>query len=585
MREKDSERGGEWVRGRTVRVGVFGGLSSQDLDSHRIQIRNSLVSIATSNGLFESYFRLGVSKGVSFHFVLMEKSALRWLKEVIQVAADNKWVFSKVSETISKRRTIFVSRLWVRDRLGETCFEELDEVGTKRPLAISSSRSFAKVTEGPTFSEVGLCSRFCLGDAAGVKVVDLGVKERLNFLETCLVFRFSSVDRIDWKAFRLSKEKVLKIKALNRCRFGSVVILLDEWIPEAGRSNVSFEEDVVWVTISGIPLQLRSSELFKELGDLCGDFLSYDDRCSLSSVRLKIRLRGSVPEDIPLLFEDVIFPLKMVQDPFIPARSCGFDVKGGRMGRMKGKALAFPKLSVGEVSEWAPSGSDFGLTSIAQLDSEILAETRPRWAIPAAPEVAVVNLEKSGEKEKFGVSPDVSVLQGDAQSDRGERCLKKVASTSKERKGIFVGLKLSQNGCLRVDFDSSLKVCLGSTHIADWGGPYGLMFSSHLGLGKEERTSSLEGFTSKVFGSLDSVSASLPPKLSSAHLAAQVVSGWTFRHRTPISSLLLSDTEASSSVSLTSGGSSEEVLLDGGGSNFKPNWLVRSAAAESHNSG
>ncbi|CAN0904848.1 hypothetical protein LINGRAHAP2_LOCUS23335 [Linum grandiflorum] len=62
-----------------------------------------------------------------------------------------------------------------------------------------------------------------------------------------------------------------------RCRkFESFDILADDWIPEAGRSKFLVKVRTCWVLIFGIPLHLRSKELFHSVGDLCGGFLDYD---------------------------------------------------------------------------------------------------------------------------------------------------------------------------------------------------------------------------------------------------------------------------------------------------------------------
>ncbi|CAN1823890.1 hypothetical protein LINPERHAP1_LOCUS30563 [Linum perenne] len=133
----------------------------------------------------------------------------------------------------------------------------------------------------------------------GICVKDVGVDDRLAFLERCIVFRFVSSECIDWSSFRRwahqnwassldvdfqklgdglwlldcgSSEKVKHILALDRWCFGRTVIQLDRWIPVAGRSGVLLSDDVVWVTFRGIPLHLRSTALFRQLGDICGHF-------------------------------------------------------------------------------------------------------------------------------------------------------------------------------------------------------------------------------------------------------------------------------------------------------------------------
>ncbi|CAN1134824.1 hypothetical protein LINPERHAP2_LOCUS8504 [Linum perenne] len=81
-----------------------------------------------------------------------------------------------------------------------------------------------------------------------------------------------------------SKMKVEKIISLNKCNFGAIQILLDRWIYSAGRTNVSIRDDVVWVTVRGIPLHLRSFDLFRQLGSACGTFLDFENCVGLSSI-------------------------------------------------------------------------------------------------------------------------------------------------------------------------------------------------------------------------------------------------------------------------------------------------------------
>ncbi|CAN1824707.1 hypothetical protein LINPERHAP1_LOCUS30877 [Linum perenne] len=140
----------------------------------------------------------------------------------------------------------------------------------RKKLAIGS-RSFAQVVAGQKFSLLGRCSSVMVGGLEGIRVEPQGVDERLQFLAGCLVFRFWSSERVEWSSFRRwamrswgveldspiqklgdclwllsfgSEEKVKRILALNRFWFGNIEILLDGWIPEAGRSRVLLEEDL-----------------------------------------------------------------------------------------------------------------------------------------------------------------------------------------------------------------------------------------------------------------------------------------------------------------------------------------------------
>ncbi|CAN1188715.1 hypothetical protein LINPERHAP2_LOCUS39497 [Linum perenne] len=134
-----------------------------------------------------------------------------------------------------------------------------------------------------------------------------------------------------------------RIIALRRWMFGEVQVKLDSWIPEAGRSNVLSKEEKVWITVRGIPLHLRSKELFKQLGDICGTFLEFDSGDSLSSVRLGIQLKGVIPEEIPILHGNQIFPVR-VEVESVVSKSGNGESSGLLKGwRGKGKEVFVPK--------------------------------------------------------------------------------------------------------------------------------------------------------------------------------------------------------------------------------------------------
>ncbi|CAN1177113.1 hypothetical protein LINPERHAP1_LOCUS5006 [Linum perenne] len=86
---------------------------------------------------------------------------------------------------------------------------------------------------------------------------------------------------------------------------------MDRWIPEAGRSNLLSHDDVLWIVINGIPIHLRSVDLFRHLGLLCGEFLDFEEVGSLSSVRIKVRLVGALPESVSINYRDRAFWVKV----------------------------------------------------------------------------------------------------------------------------------------------------------------------------------------------------------------------------------------------------------------------------------
>ncbi|CAN1143919.1 hypothetical protein LINPERHAP1_LOCUS23803 [Linum perenne] len=114
-----------------------------------------------------------------------------------------------------------------------------------------------------------------------------------------------------WLLFCGSSTQVNRILALNRRSFKGTLLQIDKWITEVGRSNVLSRDNVIWASINGIPLHLRSSDLFRHLGDYCGTFLGFELTGSLSSVRIKIKLKGDLPESIPVNFGDQFFLLRV----------------------------------------------------------------------------------------------------------------------------------------------------------------------------------------------------------------------------------------------------------------------------------
>ncbi|CAN1780110.1 hypothetical protein LINPERHAP1_LOCUS14992 [Linum perenne] len=192
------------------------------------------------------------------------------------------------------------------------------------------------------------------------------------FLESCVIFRFSHHETVNWISFRRwaqlnwgiphesflhklgdglwllscgSKTKVDRILAIKRWTFDGHPLLLDKWIPMAGRSNVLINDDIVWVTARGIPLHLRSTDLFRQLGEACGKFLGFEYGDSLSSVRLKVKLIGALPEEVPICFENTVYPVSIDREGLpisgsLPASSAL--VNGWRS---KGKSSLLPRPS------------------------------------------------------------------------------------------------------------------------------------------------------------------------------------------------------------------------------------------------
>ncbi|CAN1127455.1 hypothetical protein LINPERHAP2_LOCUS4047 [Linum perenne] len=377
MSEKVREREGEDLESRAVRGSGFG--VSTDRCGRSYQIRNVRISMETSDGRFGSICRLMSTKGLVPHFVFLDRSLVLWLESVLQVASSKGWTFPPSCESASSRRSLaissFVSSSGKVLKISESCsngklfyvlipsasasegWKNLLSVcrdwialalappppcswtGDNQPM--TPLKSFASVVRGSSLSFHGRCVDCSYGGKPGIQVESDGVLDRLSFLESCLVFRFSSHDKNDWPRFRKwasqnwdspidapihqlgdglwlmscgSKSKVDRILSVNRRSFFGTTITLDKWIPGAGCSAVLAKDKVLWITASGIPIHLRSSDLIRHLGTVCGDFLDFEACSSLSSVRIKIRLLGRLPETIPIKFEQVSFEVRITPD-------------------------------------------------------------------------------------------------------------------------------------------------------------------------------------------------------------------------------------------------------------------------------
>ncbi|CAN1184920.1 hypothetical protein LINPERPRIM_LOCUS39266 [Linum perenne] len=77
-----------------------------------------------------------------------------------------------------------------------------------------------------------------------------------------------------------------------------MAIICNHWSPMAGRSNNLESYGQKWIQLFGIPVHLRSSEVFRKLGDLCGGFIDCQDT-RFSAVRVKVAAGSSIPSEVP----------------------------------------------------------------------------------------------------------------------------------------------------------------------------------------------------------------------------------------------------------------------------------------------
>ncbi|CAN1168351.1 hypothetical protein LINPERHAP2_LOCUS27773 [Linum perenne] len=202
-----------------------------------------------------------------------------------------------------------------------------------------------------------------------------------------------------WLLFCDSKSRVDRILSLNRKSFNGIPILLDKWIPEAGLSRVLAEDGVIWITIRGIPIHLRSSDLFRQLGEVCGEFLGYEICSSLSSVRIRIKTLGSLPKEISLKHGGSSFTVKVFSDQAEPtlvqaplADSCvqrlakGKSVLSTITGPCFGSSDVFEVGSSSAGPQSTPGKIDLQASSLCSLPSfsspEALVERQEEVILP-----------------------------------------------------------------------------------------------------------------------------------------------------------------------------------------------------------
>ncbi|CAN1127128.1 hypothetical protein LINPERPRIM_LOCUS29407 [Linum perenne] len=140
-----------------------------------------------------------------------------------------------------------------------------------------------------------------------------------------------------------SKAEVERILSLDRRWFGSSHIFLDRWTAAVGRSEVLRMLGLSWIRVLGIPMHLRSDDLFRHLGDACGGFLEFDvGGCPLNLVRIKVASSRDILSNIKLHFNKETFVVSVVKE--------GLEL-GGRVdpGRIEGRVFLESDKNQGKV--------------------------------------------------------------------------------------------------------------------------------------------------------------------------------------------------------------------------------------------
>ncbi|CAN1173962.1 hypothetical protein LINPERHAP2_LOCUS30995 [Linum perenne] len=416
--ERVSERGERFLQGGSVWDRV--GCTSQSGDSR--------ITVESSFGRFGSDFRLVASRNASSHFVFLELSQLRWLEGVLLTAKSSNWHLPKSCFASSVRRRVEALKFNLKGvsmlKVSEICpsgqvffvlipadsksggwmsflrtIQDILDIKPSKSLAIPT-RSFAEVVAGPSFPLSGRCSKSNIEGEGSILVEDVGIKDRQVFLSKCLVMRFVGSQPLRWDEFRKwsssswgipvassflplgddlwmlvcsSVSEVERILALKRWRFKDWDIFMDVWTKAAGRSRVLEDSNTAWVVVRGIPLHLRSMELFRQIGDYCGGFISAEDGVSLSSIRLKVTGGSLIPDELPIRHGSEIFPVRIEAEAPSPLSAHGNLSSFLSKWKAKGKFFKVGSAGSGGVSSSALPISPMvkGSSSSAARSAEI----------------------------------------------------------------------------------------------------------------------------------------------------------------------------------------------------------------------
>ncbi|CAN1180877.1 hypothetical protein LINPERHAP2_LOCUS35020, partial [Linum perenne] len=257
-----------------------------------VQIRDRTFSIASSFGRFGSDFRLEVSHASSSHFIFLEEAQLRWLEGVLSSAEASNWVFPNSCVAKSARRSIGITRFNVR---GTPTLKVVED-------CVSGQSFFILIPED---------------SSRGWPSLSRKIREFLDISSSKTLVCSDNL----WLLNVSSRTVALRIMALKRWKFKDWSILMDTWTETAGRSQCLEKSNEAWVVVRGIPLHLRSMELFRKIGEFCDGFICAEDGLSLSSIRLKVKRGALIPEEAPICFGSVIFPVSIeaeAQNPLSP---------------------------------------------------------------------------------------------------------------------------------------------------------------------------------------------------------------------------------------------------------------------------
>ncbi|CAN1152263.1 hypothetical protein LINPERPRIM_LOCUS28824 [Linum perenne] len=376
MREKSRERG----KGSSFGSGGgFSGFSSRisDRSSRVFETRGRKICLSSSDRFKDAAFRISVSSAGVEHYIFLDETLLRWVREKLQKALGNGWKLGKGMVKRSGSRALLLGSFTLNNvcflRMLEVCgngrrfFVALpaDDGRTgwsswlrvvdnalsgdrgKDSLVVGGGRSFADVVgRGSIENHNSVLVESSIPGKTRIVIKEPGLDKRLNYLKSWVVVNFNLGSRgfVVWSEFRKwmfrwwgvkefwesrllgddswivdcgSEEAVDKIVNKGDWFFRGANVEVRRWFPAAGRLNLLGLQGVGWVQVFGVPVHARSEDVFREIGDVCGGFIQ-GQNTRFSAIRLKVRLGSPVPDSITLNILGVDFELKILVEPLFP---------------------------------------------------------------------------------------------------------------------------------------------------------------------------------------------------------------------------------------------------------------------------
>ncbi|CAN1825261.1 hypothetical protein LINPERHAP1_LOCUS31100 [Linum perenne] len=97
-------------------------------------------------------------------------------------------------------------------------------------------------------------------------------------------------------------------------------------------------------------------DLFRQLGECCGGFISAEDGASLSSIRWKIKGGSLIPDEILICHGSEVFPVRLEAESLSPLSGHGDKLSFFSDWRAKGKGfrVGSPRTPPGSTPEFLP---------------------------------------------------------------------------------------------------------------------------------------------------------------------------------------------------------------------------------------